>query len=227
MAKPTATFRQPAAASNIRSPLTGNGIQDELEFFFGEVATLAKQLKAAARTLHRDHNLPAGGRSVLQSLEHEGPQSVPQLARARAASRQHVQVLVDRLAAAGHVQFMPNPAHKRSDLAQLTERGKDMLGTAIEREAQFLAPLLPHISEAELALAAALVQRLGAALAGQACEASAGGAVAKPRTPVRRKKNQTPKVRKPVVQVMVQSTLADAPPAAATSEVDGLPVNLL
>lgn len=136
-------------------------------------------------------------------------------------------MLVDRLAAAGHLEFMPNPAHKRSDLVRLTEQGNEMLDSATEREAKFLARLLPHISEAELTSATALLQRLRTVLAGQEWDASADMTVAKPRTTVRRKKPQSPKLGKRAAPVLVEPTLADAPPTTAAWEGDELPVNLL
>jgi DNA-binding MarR family transcriptional regulator len=200
---------------------SGNGLKDELEFLFAEVAALARHLKKASAQTHRQDDLPSGGRSVMQSIHRRGPQTVPQLARERSASRQHVQVLVDRLAAAGHVEFRPNPAHKRSDLIYLTDRGEEMLGTATEREANFLVPLLPHTTEAELLSAGTLLHRMRDLLAGQERAHTEVVARVKRRKPHRRRQAHP----KRVVPVAAESTRGDAAPAIPDEA--ALPVNLL
>ncbi|MFQ5764219.1 MAG: MarR family winged helix-turn-helix transcriptional regulator [Rhodospirillales bacterium] len=69
---------------------------------------------------------PWGGSSLglLRSLHAKGPQTVPQLARARPVARQHMQKLANELAAEGLVEFIDNPAHKRSRLVRLTKAGE-------------------------------------------------------------------------------------------------------
>ncbi len=61
---------------------------------------------------------------LLHSLETGGPQTVPQLARARPVARQHIQKLADEMAAEGLVTFVENPAHKRSRLLEVTPQGE-------------------------------------------------------------------------------------------------------
>jgi DNA-binding MarR family transcriptional regulator len=204
-----------------------NGIKDELDFLFAEVAALAKHLKKAIAQIHRQDDLPSGGRSVLQGIHRHGPQTVPQLARERSSSRQHVQVLVDRLAAAGHVEFRSNPAHKRSDLIYLTERGEEMLGTATEREANFLAPLLPYTTEAELLSVATLLHRMRGLLVGQEREHTEVVAKVKRHKPRQRRQARVrvPRSPKGVVRMAADSTPGEAAPAIP--EEATLPVNLL
>ncbi len=60
----------------------------------------------------------------LRSLARDGPQTVPRLARARPVSRQRIQKLADELAADGLVEFIDNPAHRRSRLVRLTAEGE-------------------------------------------------------------------------------------------------------
>jgi len=57
--------------------------------------------------------LSAARRGVLRSLARLGPQTVPQMAGARPVSRQHIQTIVNALAADGLVETIDNPAHKR------------------------------------------------------------------------------------------------------------------
>ena len=68
-----------------------------------------------------------GGRGawgVLHSLVAEGPQTVPQLARTRPVSRQHIQKIANELMEAGLIESVPNPAHRRSRLLAITASGR-------------------------------------------------------------------------------------------------------
>jgi DNA-binding MarR family transcriptional regulator len=146
---------------------SNGSIHDELEILFEETVDLANRLKKQARHTHRGEQLSASGRILLQSLQLQGAQTVPALAHIRSTSRQNIQVLVNRLAAAGFIEFVSNPGHKRSDLVQLTDAGRGLLSTANEREASLLATLLPHTTEAEVRSAAELLRKLRLLLGGE------------------------------------------------------------
>lgn len=149
------------------SPSDRHTIHEELEVLFEEAAALAGRLRKNARQIHRPENLSAAGRGVLRVLHLLGPQTVPQLARQRSTSRQNVQVLVNRLESAGYTKFLDNPAHKRSELVQLTSSGSDLLASTNRREARMLAGLLPHLTEREILSAAGLLRRLRQLLSGE------------------------------------------------------------
>lgn len=142
-------------------------IRDELEVLFEECVDLANYLKRKARQTHRGERLSASGRILLQSLQLNGPQTVPALAHLRSTSRQNIQVLVDRLAVAGYVEFASNPGHRRSDFVQLTHEGEALLASANQREAGVLATLMPHTTEAEVNNAADLLRKLRELMAGE------------------------------------------------------------
>src|SRR5579884_1073083 len=91
---------------------------------FEEVAALHLRLRAVAHDLHRRPELTAACRGVLQDLMREGARTVPQLARRRSCSRQHVQALVNRLRADGLAELVDNPDHRRSRLVRLTPAGR-------------------------------------------------------------------------------------------------------
>jgi DNA-binding MarR family transcriptional regulator len=112
-------------------------------------------MRVAAEQLHQQGGMSGGRRGVLRDLDRLGPQTVPQMARARAVSRQHIQTLVDQLAAEGHVEFVQNPAHKRSHLIRLTRKGKELVEAMNRREAKILPRLRIGIPEHELRTAAA------------------------------------------------------------------------
>jgi len=143
------------------------GVRDELEILFEETVDLANRLKKQARKTHRGEPLSASGRILLQSLQLHGEQTVPALAHIRSTSRQNIQVLVNRLAAAGYIEFAENPGHRRSDFVRLTEAGRGLLSTANEREAGLLATLLPHTTEEEVRSAAELLRKLRLLLGGE------------------------------------------------------------
>lgn len=75
----------------------------------------------------------AGSFGLLRSLKKSGPQTVPQLARAREVSRQHVQILANGLVEHGLAKFADNPAHKRSKLLRITALGERRLAQITER----------------------------------------------------------------------------------------------
>jgi DNA-binding MarR family transcriptional regulator len=123
-----------------------------------ETVALFHRLRAAAEKVHGEGETSAARRGVLRSLAQGGPQTVPRMARARPVSRQHIQTIVDALAADGLVATVANPAHKRSVLVRLTARGKAAVRDIARREAALLASLDLGIPAADLARAAAVIR---------------------------------------------------------------------
>ena len=82
-------------------------------------------------------------RIILRSLDRLGPQTVPQLARARPVTRQHIQILANGLIEDGLIAAEENPAHRKSPLLILTPKGKRQLQAMQQREIELLtnAPL--------------------------------------------------------------------------------------
>ena len=166
--------------SDNKVAINNGTIRDELELLFEQAVDLGNCLKRKARRTHRGEKLSASGRILLQSLRLSGPQTVPSLAHLRSTSRQNIQILTDRLAALGYVEFVANPNHARSDLVQLTGRGEAMLQDANVREASALAALLPHTTEAEVRDAAELLRKLRLLMTGDRKSRHARGAVSSP-----------------------------------------------
>lgn len=102
---------------------------------------LMHRLRFAVAQMHGGGELAAGERGVLMSLDELGPQTVPQLARARPVSRQHIQMLVNPLLHEGYVRLADNPAHKRSKLVQLTSKGRRAVRQMKVREARVFGAL--------------------------------------------------------------------------------------
>ncbi len=89
-----------------------------------EVVALFHRLRVAAAKLHGEGEASGARRGVLRGLARDGARTVPEMARERPVSRQHVQALVDALRADGLVELADNPAHRRSRLVRLTPRGE-------------------------------------------------------------------------------------------------------
>jgi DNA-binding MarR family transcriptional regulator len=119
-----------------------------------EVRLLFHQLRATAERLHQDERLSVAHRGVLESLLRGGAQTVPALARARPVSRQHIQVLVNRLLDLGLVETRENPASRRSPLVDLTPAGRKKIGAMLQREQRALASGALPITERRLRTAA-------------------------------------------------------------------------
>jgi DNA-binding MarR family transcriptional regulator len=124
---------------------------------FDEVRLLEHQLIRSATALHGDVDVTIPGRAVLEFLHRSGPASVPEIARARLVSRQHVQAIVDTLLEAGHLERLTNPAHRRSALMTLSASGAALIAEMHQREERFLDSRLTGIDRADVAAAARLL----------------------------------------------------------------------
>ncbi len=128
------------------------------------VRRLFHKLSHAVSTLHGDGDVSAGMRAVLESVIEGGPQTVPQMARVRPVSRQHIQVLVNELLEGGYVETLENPAHKRSVLVSPTEHGRTTFAAMRAREAGAFKRLDLDLTPEQMASATAVLRSLGAAL---------------------------------------------------------------
>jgi len=125
---------------------------------FDETAVLFHRLRVVAAEVHGQRESSAGRRGILQSLGRLGPQTVPQLARARPVSRQHVQMLVNELLKEGLVATEENPAHRRSSLLCLTAKGNRQLQAMKRRERRLLAHIPFALPTQEIDQAACTLQ---------------------------------------------------------------------
>ncbi len=130
---------------------------DELTF---TVALLYLRMRKAAEELLGEGAQSAGRRSILKSLASGGPQTVPQMARLRAVSRQHVQKLVNGLAADGLVELTDNPAHKTSRLVGLTGAGRKIVAATSRREREIFPEISRSIPIEDLRSATRVLQKL-------------------------------------------------------------------
>jgi len=106
------------------------------------------RLAAVADALHADLGINAAMRGVLESLSGGADWTVPRIARAKGVSRQHIQVTVDTLRAAGLVELRPNPAHRRSPLVVASEKGAAVFAEMRRREGRVLKELAAELTPA-------------------------------------------------------------------------------
>ncbi|UCC81968.1 MAG: MarR family transcriptional regulator [Gemmatimonadota bacterium] len=130
---------------------------DRLTF---EAALLFFRMRVAAKQFLGQGELSAGRRSLIKSLGAHGPQTVPQMARVRSVSRQHIQTLVNSLREDGLVHSVENPSHLRSVLIELTPKGRRFLAEMESREVVLRRFLARGIPAENLQVALEVVQAL-------------------------------------------------------------------
>ncbi len=112
--------------------------QTPVERLMNEIRVGFHTLVEAYECVHADEEITVGMRAVLEFVDREGPRTVPDIARARRVSRQHIQTLANPLAERGLVEFAENPRHQRSPLVSLTVPGQSLITRMRAREAEFL-----------------------------------------------------------------------------------------
>ncbi|OKI02149.1 MarR family transcriptional regulator [Streptomyces sp. CB02923] len=131
---------------------------------FVEVFNLVGPLyRRAQRKVEQDaplEGLSVGVRAVLNMLREHGPMTVPQMGRAQALSRQFVQRMTNDAAGLGLVEFLPNPAHKKSSLIGLTGAGRTAITAVIDREREALRQAGAGLTEAEITACIRVLGRL-------------------------------------------------------------------
>lgn len=106
----------------------------------------------------------AGSWGLMHSLAADGPQTVPQIARARPVSRQHIQLLVNELVDAGLVELIDNPQHKRSRLVSLTAKGRADLQATTARLHEVLDQLGIAASASDISTSNAVLGEIAQAM---------------------------------------------------------------
>lgn len=128
------------------------------------VRAVFNRLKALGDDLHGDLEVTAAMRAVMETLAADGAMTVPQIARLKGVTRQHIQLLADALIAAGLAAVKENPAHRRSALIALTDKGRRTFAKMRARELPMVAALADEFDAQELDRAAAVLARLAARL---------------------------------------------------------------
>lgn len=119
------------------------------------------RLSEVVGAVHGDRQLANPSRGVLRYLMAAGPQTVPEIARWRATSRQFIQRIVDDLEAEGLVALKDNPQHQRSRLVAVTRKGQARVKAMVAKEVRLLEAGLARsgASPAEVRAATELIRR--------------------------------------------------------------------
>lgn len=149
--------KNPVSARKTKKP---ESAESAFNLLINETAALFHRLKVVADEVHHHGEMSGGLRSVLRSLNKRGELTVPQMARERAVSRQNVQMLVNQLADKGYVEFIENPAHKRSAFVRLTPQGKKAVETMDRREEKLLSTTGVGVTDKEMLEAAETLRQV-------------------------------------------------------------------
>ena len=117
--------------------------------------------------LHGDTGVSPPQRAVLEYLYRNGDATVPDIARARGVTRQHIQSIVNDLLEHGFVEQRPNPAHRRSQLVTLDPEGRSAIESTLDREQAFIARHLDDLDPEDVTRSAQTLARFR-----QLCERS-------------------------------------------------------
>ncbi len=119
--------------------------------------------RAVAATL-QGQPMTMATRALIERLDDQGAQTVPQVAAWLDVSRQAVQRVVDDAGTLGYVEVRDNPAHRRSHLIAVTSRGQDEFHRLHTDELATLADVAAGIDRADLLTCAAVLEQLTDAL---------------------------------------------------------------
>ena len=112
-----------------------------------ETRLLFHALKQWSDALHAELGMTAAMRGALELILLEGTATVPEMARARGVSRQHVQQQVDALLERGLLERQDNPAHRRSSIIALTDKGRALTQNMRSEELHALSRMQAGVSD--------------------------------------------------------------------------------
>lgn len=141
-------------------------MEASLDRLIDELRLTINQVVQTAERLHAGEPVTLAMRAVLEFLQRNGSAAVPDIARQRRVTRQHIQVIVNDLLDASLVRLEPNPRHKRSSLVALTAEGEQTIERMRERERRHFASIDFGVTVEELEAAAATLAAVRHGLGG-------------------------------------------------------------
>ena len=147
-------------------------IYDDVAHVIDEVRLMWHRTVNAAELIHDGSGVSVAMRAVMEYVSDHGPHTVSAMARARSVSRQHIQVLVNDLFAAGLVDRLDNPDHARAPLIELTNAGTETIESMRRRERAVLGPSIDRtqLTSERLRDAAEVIREIGEAMAATGVE---------------------------------------------------------
>jgi len=141
-------------------------IEDQIQ----DILHLSRQLVRKSNNIAKkvdDNRITPAMYGLMVLVRECGQVTVPTLARVMGTGRQHVQRLVNGLLAAGMVMREVNPAHRRSWLVSLSDRGRALIERSVEDEQAFAARFANEWRVEDLQTCHKVLQQLLAGLAGK------------------------------------------------------------
>ncbi|MGW5786565.1 MarR family winged helix-turn-helix transcriptional regulator [Streptomyces sp. NPDC003757] len=132
------------------TPLPPDALARRLTEVYDLVGPLYRRAQRGVEQALSADGLSVGVRAVLTMLRRGGTMTVPQMGRAQAISRQFVQRMVNDAAALDLVESIPNPAHRRSSLIRLTERGRGTIDGILAREHRLLREVGSDLTDSDV-----------------------------------------------------------------------------
>lgn len=132
----------------------------DLRAVIDECIVLADRLIWLAEHIHGAEGRGAVRRGILRGVVRFGPQTVPEMARARSVTRQNVQPVVDALVREGLLDRVPNPGHRRSPRYAPTDAARSMVARMDRNDARVLAAVGRGVRPSDVALTAATLRAL-------------------------------------------------------------------
>jgi DNA-binding MarR family transcriptional regulator len=146
------------------APLDPDTLAARLAEVYLVVGPLYRRALRAVERAEPVAGVSAGVRAVLDLLARNGPMTVPQMGRAQSLSRQFVQRMVNDALAAGLVELVANPAHRRSRLVRPTARGSAAIAAVTAREHDLLRRVSGRLTGADVDACLLVLTRMLAAL---------------------------------------------------------------
>jgi DNA-binding MarR family transcriptional regulator len=146
----------------------------DLYLLIRRIRSCFHQLKALGDELHGGIGITVAMRAVMETLAEDGDQTVPQMARLKAVSRQHIQVNVDALAKARLVTLRDNPGHKRSPIVALTSKGRTVFAGMRRREGGVLERMAKAFTADQLQKASDTLTKLKQSIVAERTKGGAG-----------------------------------------------------
>ena len=137
---------------------------NEIEALLNEVRLLFHRIVQVGEHLHADEPVTMGMRGVLEFLLRNGPATVPDIARSRSVTRQHIQILANDLLQQDLVEFEENPLHKRSSFVTLSKDGERAIQRMRTRESRLYEAARFGVKSNELKAAANTLEQVRNAL---------------------------------------------------------------
>ncbi|KAA3632613.1 MAG: MarR family transcriptional regulator [Proteobacteria bacterium] len=138
--------------------------QQSLYALIREIRTSFNYLKALAGALHRGTGVNPSMRAIMECLHDGGLSTVPDIARRKAVSRQHVQNIMNALIESELAEPVDNPAHKRSSLFDLTGEGRATFTRIRQHEREPLRRLAAQIPNESIEQAVRVLKMLNRAI---------------------------------------------------------------